>query len=301
MAPAPDSRDRAERRPLSDSLRLLCVCRQEPSWTGLALQLDRLGCTAPRFQWCSAQARAAALLRDETFDVIVVGEPADGDSDPLVFIQALRESGTDEPILVVSPRADDAWLLRCGELDLEALSASSGWESRSLATWIRRAIERSEAARDLQRLRLAERRQHSENREGTELIAEQWRQVFTTSEDAPSTTAIRPELTTAYRDLLRTYAFFGTGRLQDELDSLAVRIQAANLPAADLLRLHCSCLKALLSGCGNRSVRHLQQNADLFAVEILTRVADGYRQRSALRGLGDHGIDLLQAETLRQK
>lgn len=293
--------ERAERRPLSDSLRLLCICRQEPSWTGLALQLDRLGCTAPRFQWCSSQARAATLLRDESFDVILVGEPSEGDSDPIVFIQAIREAGTDEPILVVSPRADDAWLLRCGELNLETLTASSGWESRALAVWIRRAIERAEVDRDYQRLQLVERRQLSENREGTELIAEQWRQVFTVNDDSPPSRAVDAALTTAYGELLRTYAFLGAGRLRDELDALARRIEMGNLTAADILRLHCGCLKTLLSGCGSRSVRHLQQNGDLFAVEVLTRVADGYRSRSALRGIGDHGIDLLHAATQREK
>ena len=90
-------------------------------------------------------------------------------------------------------------------------------------------------------------------------------------------------------------------RLRDELDDLARRIELGNLTAADILRLHCGCLKTLLSGCGSRSVRHLQQNGDLFAVEVLTRVADGYRSRSALRGIGDHGIDLLHAAMQRQK
>jgi hypothetical protein len=279
----------------------LCICRTEPSWTGLALQLDRLGCSAPRFRWCSSQTAAAGILREEALDAVILGDPSEGDSDPIVFLEALREAGFDAPVLVLSPRVDDAWLLRCGELDVEIFPAAAGWESRALAVWIRRTIERSELEREHQRLLLADRRRQSDNRESSDLIVQQLQRISAATDNSGLPCPIAPELRKAYAELLRTYVFFGGGRLDDEVDRLSRAIQAGNLPAGERLRLHCDCLESLLCGCGRRSVRHLQQNADLLALEILIRVADGYRCRSRLPGLGDHGIDLLHAESLWQK
>jgi hypothetical protein len=288
-------------RPLSNSLRLLCICHREPPWTGLALQLDRLGCTEPRFRWCSTQAVAATLLRDEGFDVILIGEPSGGDTDPLVFLEALRESGTDEPVVIVSPRTDDAWLLRCGEFNAEVFSAAAGWESRALAVWIQQAQARWELRREYQRLLLSDRRRQSDGREGSESTLRRIQQITERGDSVASPTRIPEELKRRYEEVLRTYVFFGTGQLDVELERISGSIEAYHLPAGDILRMHCDCLESLLRGCGTRSVQHLQQNADLLALEILLRLADGYRRKSQLSGLGDHGVDLLHAESLRQK
>src|SRR5579872_3897802 len=57
---------------LPTRLRLLCVGSVEPSWVSLTLQLDALGCVEPNFKWVSTANEALALLRDESFDCLLV-------------------------------------------------------------------------------------------------------------------------------------------------------------------------------------------------------------------------------------
>ncbi|MBX3441109.1 MAG: hypothetical protein KF774_01790 [Planctomyces sp.] len=277
---------------LNESLRLLCICRDEPSWTALALQLDRLGCSEPRFRWCSNQTSGLTHLREESFDLVVIGAPAEDDTDPLVFLEVLREAGLDDPVLIISARADDPWLLRCGELDADVFPAAAEWDSRALAVWVQRVLARDDVQRDRLRLLHSERRQLAEGRdENDDALAQLQRvgRLATEAGDRP----VPPVLRNAYAELLRNFVFFGGQWLDAEHSRLTAALVESRITARQAVRLHADCLQALLSGCGRRSSRHLRQNADIFALETVTRMAESYQQRSAGRGLGDHGIDLL--------
>src|SRR5438477_857820 len=96
---------------LPTRLRLLCVGSVEPSWVSLTLQLDALGCTEPNFKWVSTANEALALLRDESFDCLLVRVnparqgPAD---DPLSLARGIRAGGCADPIVIVTVTTDDA-------------------------------------------------------------------------------------------------------------------------------------------------------------------------------------------------
>jgi hypothetical protein len=288
---------------LPSGLRLLCICRQEPGWTGLTLQLDRLGCREPRFRWCGTQAAAAAVLHEEGFDAIIIGEPDPADTDPVVFIEALRLSGCDDPIVLLSPRSDDAWLLRCSELDVELLPAAAGWDSRALAHWMQRAVLRTHLARDQQRLRLSERRLQEQDRERSDEVVRRLQQMAARAAEAePAPAEVIDRIRPLYRELLRTAALVGHDRLDAPVRQLVDECRAAGLSPCDTLRLHADSLAQLVHGLGNRSVRHIQSQADLLALDVLVQYAEALcarRRAVSLRsGLADYGLNLLEAGTL---
>jgi hypothetical protein len=262
----------------------------------LALQLDRLGCHGPRFQWCSTQATAAGILREEGFDIVLIGEAAEGDTDPMVFLEALREGGFDDPALVISSSVNDSWLLRCGEIEVDVFSSRNGWESRALGNWICRAIARTELQREHQRLQLVDRRRSADNRDGAGAQLDQLQLLAHQAMERHPPVTSHQAIVRTYLELLQTFVLLGNDRLEHAFDQLARAVQQANLTAGQLLQVHCECQLALSKGCGNRSLGHLQQRADLFVIEMLVRLGDGYRRRSHLQGLGDHGIDLLQTQ-----
>ena len=90
---------------LPTRLRLLCVGSVEPSWVSLTLQLDALGCVEPNFKWVSTANEALALLRDESFDCLLVRvnpvRQVPGD-DPMALARGIRAGGCADPIVIVS-------------------------------------------------------------------------------------------------------------------------------------------------------------------------------------------------------
>ena len=45
------------------------------------------------------------------------------------------------------------------------------------------------------------------------------------------------------------------------------------------MQLHLLVLEELVQGLGSRSARHVMNRADLLALEVMSHLADGYRQR----------------------
>src|SRR5690606_28387809 len=107
------------RRPLPHRLRLLFVGPHEPPWALLALRLESAGCAQAEFDWETDVAAAMARLRKVTFDcVVVLGQPGQGPGrrEPAAvgeapleirFVEGLRGSGSDDPIVVIMPQPDD--------------------------------------------------------------------------------------------------------------------------------------------------------------------------------------------------
>src|SRR5258707_470753 len=95
---------------LPTRLRLLCVGSVEPSWVGLTLQLDARGCVEPSFNWVSTPNEALTLLRDESFDCLLirVNSPLEAtEEDPLSLARGIRAGGCSDPVVVVTRTADD--------------------------------------------------------------------------------------------------------------------------------------------------------------------------------------------------
>jgi DNA-binding NarL/FixJ family response regulator len=88
-----------------------------------------------------------------------------------------------------------------------------------------------------------------------------------------------PELTTHYQELLRAYVIMGAGNLSHEMSTLARLLAEANVSAQRTMQLHLHVLEELVGGLGNRSARHVMNRADLLALEVMSHLADNYRQR----------------------
>ncbi len=168
---------------LPPRLRLLCVGPEEPQWTSLVLQLDAEGCVEPVFRYASTSQDALSLLRDESFDcVLVCGESraAGGHEvlDPVSLVRAVRASGCDEPVvLICSALSDWKWAELC-RLDCEVLVSANLWESAAIVPVAKRAISRVELARENRQLALANQRRLLRERDEAEHLLQQQRQIL---------------------------------------------------------------------------------------------------------------------------
>ena len=306
---------------LPSQLRLLCVSPTEPSWTVLALLLDKHGCHEPQFRWCGASAGALALLREETFECLIVFVPEAreaGGSYPLTaFLSAVATSGSVEPILVLTTGGTDDALVNLSEFDCEVLVSSAGWHSSALPVWIARAINRAQLVQENLRLSNADRRRASRERNETEQLLEEQRRIleeglrWSAFTDAGAShrealhedeSARLPEqVAVFYQELLRTSVMMGSGNLSEEIRKLAQLLVAAGVSPRSALRIHLERVETLIKGLGTRSSRHVMVRADVLAMELMIQLGECYRQKSQRRGLGDYGIDLLHERSLQQR
>jgi hypothetical protein len=289
---------------LPGELALLFLGAEEPSWTLLTLQLDRLGCALPRFRWCSTLSEGARLLVQEPFDAVIVDDakdsaPTTGD-DVLSMLAALRGVGCDEPVLILSDRVDDDWLQRVAEADVELLVTRTGWRSSALAGWISRAIRRHASARESALPPTGARRQPPLACDDPLELLRERRSLLDRLHDssrtgiyeaATSTTAVE-DLAETYSALLRTCVMAGADTLAGEIDRLTRQVMQHNFSASDALGLHLSALETLLNGLGARSARHVLQRTDLLLLEMLCRLPAASRESRRPR-LDDSGLDLL--------
>ncbi len=175
---------------LPPRLRLLCVGPQEPSWVSIMLQLDAEGCLEPQFRWVSSSNEALTLLRDESFDCVLISDalsptagltssiPSECDGDALRLLRAIRASGCDEPIvLVASSINDERWTELCHK-DCELLVTPNLWESLALVPMIKRAVSRVEQSREHRRLATANHRRLVRERDEAEHLLKQQRQII---------------------------------------------------------------------------------------------------------------------------
>lgn len=307
---------------LPSHLRLLCVGAREPSWINLTLQLDAQGCTEMHLNWVSTAAEALAILRESSFDCILMSQPSPEaaelrELDPLHLLRAIRASGCEDPVIIVASRADDAmWMAACEE-EGELLVVVRELESRALVSMIKRAVQRLELTRDNRRLALADRRRMSRERDEAEHLLNQQRQIVqglellspqfggdlpAPSDDASLSRPFTPEPVTRielparvseyYQELLRTYVIMGSGNLGNEIAKLAELLCFAELSPRQALELHLERVEHLVRGLGNRSTRHVMARADLLALELMIHLGECYQRKatgqSAIRlGISD--------------
>jgi hypothetical protein len=161
------------------SLSLLCAAAIEPAWTNLSLQLDAHGCHETRLRWVSTVVELLAALRDETYDCLLIADGAATDCfDGLDVLRAVRAGGYGDPaVLLTSRMTDDRWLAAL-QLHCSVLTSTRGWESRALVPMLRGEMQRSELRRDNYRLSLAQHRRLLRERDETEHLLDQQRQIL---------------------------------------------------------------------------------------------------------------------------
>ncbi|MBI3861405.1 MAG: hypothetical protein HY290_05875 [Planctomycetia bacterium] len=292
---------------LPTSLRLLCVGSVEPSWVTLTLQLDSLGCMEPSFKWVSTANEALALLRDESFDCLLVRiNPARQDSsdDPLSLARGIRAGGCADPIVIVTVAIDDATWTEALRLNVDLLVSAKGWESSALVQSIQRSVERGRMLHEIDRLSAADRRRLVRERDEADYLLSQQRRILTALErfavpadgmisngagpprdaspSARDPLRLPPEFDDYYQELLRTYVIMGSGNLASEIGKLADLLAQASLSPREVLDLHLSRVESLVRGLGNRSTRHVMSRADLLALELMVHLGECYQRRSML-------------------
>lgn len=284
---------------------LLCVSAREPAWANLTLQLDAAGCMEPTFRWASSSVQALSLMRDETFDCLIVAESGRNAGlppslDGFELLRAARTGGHDEPVVLLTPRMDDDRWIASLELDCRVLTTPHTWESRALVPTILNEIQRSELKRDNHRLSLANHRRLLRERDETEQLLDQQRQILQelqelvehhpdrpadddnagsgpVSDNAPPRLLESEEVQGFYDELLRTYVMMGSGRLAEEIERLARLLAAAGIAPRKALGMHIKRVEKLVRGLGRRSSRHVMSRADILGLELAINLGECYR------------------------
>ena len=281
-------------------LRLLCVGPDEPSWVGLALQLDAAGCHEPHLRWVSSGNEALALLREESFDCLILQDTED--TDVYSLLRGIRTGGCPDPVLILIPQPDEELTLASEPWQGEVLATPLGWNSRLLVPSLRRALEREN-----HRLSIADHRRLLRERDEADHLLDQQRQILkgleklsladerdvlpseieessqrpTGAEYGASLELSLPlEFDEYYQELLRAYVIMGSGNLGEEISKLAELLALAGYGPRQALELHLRRVEQLVLGLGNRSTRHVMSRADLLALELMIHLGESYQRRS---------------------
>jgi len=302
--------NRAAVAPLPHGLALLSVAAREPAWTNLALQLDACGSHNPSLRWASNAVEALAILRDEHFDCLVIVDDGPDEGlpesetarlDGFAFLRAVRTGGHDEPAVMLARDIDETGWETAVELDCAVLVTQRGWESRALVPFIQRELARAELKRDNRRLSMAQQRRLLRERDETEHLLHQQRQILDELQElvggeaqppnpperlpveSPQTSPAAEILTSEnvarfYDELLRTYVMMGSGRLGGEIERLARLLVAAGVSLREALGMHLRRVEKLVRGLGSRSSRHVMSRADILALELMIQLGECYRR-----------------------
>lgn len=289
---------------LPAELYLLFVGPEEPSWTMLTLQLDRCGCTRPRFHWCSQWPEAARTLNQERFDCLVIDDASgppptadECDAPPLLArLAALRTGGCFDPCLILTDRIDDAFLSAAAQADCELLITRQGWRSAGLIAWIGRALARHVHARDRLEVDMHGRNRRQQDAVEIEQMLDQRRRLSVRLGDGSPTARWRveddPELAAAYLDLLRSVVLADVRTQGALIVELATALATGGASAKDVFDLHLATVETMLRGLGGRSARHVLQRTDLAGWELLVQFGLQCSGGRGFRQVGDSGLEL---------
>ncbi|HWB10314.1 MAG TPA: hypothetical protein VG826_13875 [Pirellulales bacterium] len=239
-----------------------------------------------------------ALLRQEVFDAVVVRHHPP-DLDAVAFVKALRESGADDPLVVIGDLSDEDTALLCCEAGADEYLPVESSTARRVSLAVARAIDWRRMARENQRLSEQERhRLRIEHGEAERLLAQQRDLIngleeltrfctftgtqFARSDNSKSAASppleVPGSLVIHYVDLLRAQIIMGSGNLAAETSAVVASLHALNLPVSRVMQLHLQALETTLRGLGSRSSRHVMARADLLVLEVMMQLAERYRQ-----------------------
>lgn len=287
-------------------LRLLWVGPEEPAWAALALQLDAEGCQEPHLRWVSTGNEALSLLREESFDCLVLQDTED--ADVLSLLRSIRTGGCPDPILILIPDVDEELAIAAEPWQAEVLVTPLAWHSRLIVRSLRGALERIQLEREVHRLSVADHRRLVRERDEADHLLDQQRLILNGLEklslaaerDLPLAEIADDESARAggaesgmslerslplefdeyYQELLRAYVMMGSGNLGDEISKLAELLALAGYSPRQALELHLRRVELLVEGLGNRSTRHVLGRADLLALELMIHLGESYQRRS---------------------
>jgi len=269
----------------SESLRLLCVSSQEPSWVGITIQLGNEKISEPHFRWSSTPQEALTILRREIFDAILIVQHLDDSDDtfsiPHIFrlLEAMRTSGHDEPaLLLISQLKDEEWEQLC-RLECDVLISSRSWDAPALVPFLLRSVRRNQLQRKNQRIESSIRKQNVREKTTTEKTFKHLQQILhdhrlLRQSQHCETISIPDELKETYNHLLRTFCMMGEGTLTTELTQLSRILSTAGLRLADVVQLHVEQTEHLVDKLGARGTRHVLARADLLIIELLMHLGD---------------------------
>jgi hypothetical protein len=276
----------------SETLRLLCVSPEEPSWIAITMQLGSSGVAEPQFRWSSTPQEALTILRCEIFDavLIVMNDTArehEFDSSRVTrLLEAMRTSGHDEPVLLVTDAlSGEEWAV-CARLDCDIIASPDSWEAPALVPAVLRAVKRHALSRSLRQLEAANRKYTSRESHEAERFLNHLKQILTDqsllkkSASAPERNPIPEELRALYRQLLRTFCMMGDGGLSAELTQLAEVLSSVRVSPVEILELHVRETRELVTRLGNRGASRMLLRADLLIIELMMIVGVSYRDQS---------------------
>ncbi len=303
-----DPRVSSQQSLIPHRLKLLFVSNRKPIWVGLALKLDAIGCSEPRFDWASSSEEALSLLRDDGYDCLLLAVNSESRKDQLELLNAIRVSGCQDPVILVLSAPDDQVVLAAYEKQAEVLVSAVVWESPALLVSIQHAIVVHQLGAENHRLQVENhRRLIREQNEAERLLIQQRSMVeemqilaypeeikdtesasllahdqkIDESEPAMDSFQIPEEVKDYYHELLRTYVIMGSGSLKEEILQITELLAVANLTSRQVLEFHIECVESIVKGLGNRSSRHVMARADLLALEMMIHLGECYQQRSS--------------------
>ncbi len=257
-------------------------------WLAKALTTEGPG--ELRLDEVSGAVAGLSRLRDEVFDAVLVSH-VPGELDALAFLHAARTGGSEEPAIVLGLQSEQELSAAAFEAGADAYVCVNTVTSRTLNHLAARAVQRHRLLRENRRLTQAERqrldREHVEARhllDELSAIAADLERLQLSAEGTGRSRAVPegplpPELFAHYRELLRAHVIMGSGNLAEEVFALAELLTSAGIGARQALELHRAVLEESIAGLGNRSGRHVMTRANLLLLELVSHLAEGYRQR----------------------
>jgi len=288
-------------------LKMLFISEKRPVWVSLALRLDAIGCSEPRFEWASTSEEAFRLLRNESYDCLLMGIDSRSKTNQLELLNAIRVSGCHEPIVLVLSVPDDQVVLAGCEFQTEILVSTAMWESPALLGTMKRSMLVHQLSEENHRLTVENHRRLIRERDEAERLLKQQRSMVeelhtlaypNAFEEAESVLSLSRssnhtesgqvsgefqiplEVQDYYHELLRTYVIMGSGSLKEEILQIAELLATANLTPGQVLEFHLECVEVIVKGLGNRSSRHVMARADLLALEIMVHLGECYQKRT---------------------
>jgi DNA-binding response OmpR family regulator len=273
-------------------------------WMAEELASDRGG--EIHLEETRGMAEGLARLRDEAFDVLLIGHEGKR-LDALEMLEAIQAgAGEDLPVIVLGEASEEQMAAPCLEAGADAYLCVNTATTRTLSWRLARAIERRRLIAENRRLEQSQQqRLRLEHDEATRLLGQQRALVgdlegirdrehtvgkaveTSESRDDVELSQLPDTLAAHYRELLRAYVIMGTGNMGPELAKLADRLIQIHATAQQTMRLHLATLEELVRGLGSRSARHVINRADLLILEVMLHLADGYRGQLVGRGLQD--------------
>jgi DNA-binding response OmpR family regulator len=290
---------------LPAELRVLLIVGDEAGLASVVAALALDGAVRTHVAVAVGAAAGVARWRQEPLDAILI-EHAPPRLDALHAGEALRAAGCETPLLAIGVEPARHWEPLGFEAGLDDYCCLRETAVRSLLWRVGRAVQLRELQRYRHRQRQAEQERLRSDHQETQRLLDQQRRLLGELElleeacgsldptaggplaelaPLPATAGweqrganLPDALGRRYLEVLRSSIILGGSNVAGELTRLVETLMAERSTAAQALTLHCAALEELLRGLGSRGTRHVMARADLQALELLGRLADGYRE-----------------------